>query len=456
MEQGVSGFSRGKYQHLFQSISVRLQLQSLTVLFCASDACDQEDFAALADWPREGSPLSGELIHALKQHGLAQFAKGEVFSRVSLTALPLFSLNSPSVCGLLVAACRETTQFDAENIHALQSFSEVVLSLERYHARGSSAAMNPLVGPLSRALSTAQIAETVANIYARDFRKKSGIRDQWDTCGRVLFEEKVKMMIELRQPISFVLPAFPCKSRNRTRKTSGTLPDMGEFLALKRLVSLVNAVQDETGHPAHVLVVSDGRVFADLVRVSDDVVSKYSARLRDLGSQFKELSFFGLEDAFGRSTMGHDEARERLMQVYGANEAWVIDRIERDDDFRAVYSGLVQFMTEDFEDVLANVTKSQRRKVASKTAKKMVARNEAYSNLVEDLFPYAVRLSIHPHPNVKKFGINLVQCENLWRTPWHAVAVLRDGQWVLMHKSEALLLGFAEKRSEPDGLIYFG
>ncbi len=118
--------------------------------------------------------------------------------------------------------------------------------------------------------------------------------------------------------------------------------------------------------------------------------------------------------------------------------------------------GLVRFMMEDFEDLFPpDASKSQRRKVAAAVAKRMVGRNEAYSNLVEDLFPFDIRLSIHPHPNVKKFGFNLVHCDSVWRTPWHSVTVRRaDGSFSLMHRCDALSQGFRETTDE-DGLVFF-
>ncbi len=156
-------------------------------------------------------------------------------------------------------------------------------------------------------------------------RKRSGDRDRWEQVGRALFKEKVALFVNRRTPISFVLPAFPCKSRNARRKVSGVVPDKGELLALERLVDLVRRVERETSYPATAVVVSDGRVFADLVRVDDELVTSYSRRLRELGSRFKELTFFGLEDAF--SVSSHDAAREKLMAMYGASEKWINDRL---------------------------------------------------------------------------------------------------------------------------------
>merc|ERR1719428_1318322 len=71
-------------------------------------------------------------------------------------------------------------------------------------------------------------------------------------------------------------------------------------------------------------------------------------------------------------------------------------------------------------------------------AKKQMVRNQAYNRLLEarlrcgperDL--ECVRLSIHPHPNNVKFGVNLVLGEGAggggkadWPTPWHNVVLM--------------------------------
>ncbi len=69
-------------------------------------------------------------------------------------------------------------------------------------------------------------------------------------------------------------------------------------------------------------------------------------------------------------------------------------------------------------------------------------RNEAYSDLVADMFPHHIRLSIHSHSNVSKFGINLVG-KGKWGTPWHNVPVLmKDNTWQLMKRSQAEASGY--------------
>ncbi len=313
---------------LFQSIMGKLECETVAVF---RFSCSGDLVFAL------GSAVGDEPVRLVSAHprellargeGLEMLLRREKYAASLLVAMPVFALSSPELAGVLVAVTRPTVaslspDAIASMRHALQGFAEVVLSLERYLAQRPPA-VKVSVEEAVRADAGA-IARQVADIYDSGYRKRSGERDQWEQVGRALFEEKVALLVKQRLPISFVLPAFPCKSRNRARKVSGTVPDKGELLSLARLAQLVRDVEARTGYPAKMMVVSDGRVFADLVKVNDELVTEYSRRIRELGSRFKELSFFGLEDAFAVSS--HDQARERLMAMYGASEAWINDRL---------------------------------------------------------------------------------------------------------------------------------
>jgi len=74
-----------------------------------------------------------------------------------------------------------------------------------------------------------------------------------------------------------------------------------------------------------------------------------------------------------------------------------------------LYRGQARFMQDDLAtaDFLAKSTK-QKKKISFIVAAEMIARNQAYSNLLELLYPNFVRLSIHAHSNKgPKFGICL-------------------------------------------------
>ena len=81
----------------------------------------------------------------------------------------------------------------------------------------------------------------------------------------------------------------------------------------------------------------------------------------------------------------------------------------QDPQTLSLYRGQARFMQEDLSapDFLEKSPK-QRKKASFQVAAEMIARNQAYSNLLEFLLPNFVRLSIHAHNNRgPKFGIRL-------------------------------------------------
>src|SRR5207248_1801413 len=106
-----------------------------------------------------------------------------------------------------------------------------------------------------------------------------------DLC-RAPHRERVMRFVERGEPVHLVLPGFPAKSPNR-RKTLGPLPDAAEDAGLLALQSVCDEIASVYPPGARVTICSDGRVFADLVGVSDAEVSAYAAaldaRIRTLG-----------------------------------------------------------------------------------------------------------------------------------------------------------------------------
>jgi pyoverdine/dityrosine biosynthesis protein Dit1 len=78
------------------------------------------------------------------------------------------------------------------------------------------------------------------------------------------------------------------------------------------------------------------------------------------------------------------------------------------------------------------------REETKEVAYEVIRRSNAWSRLVEALFPHALRLSIHPQlPTSAKIGFQLVPCENAWGTPWHNVALLGAEGFRLVKRREA-------------------
>ncbi|KAG5979727.1 hypothetical protein E4U43_006845 [Claviceps pusilla] len=140
----------------------------------------------------------------------------------------------------------------------------------------------------------------------------------------------------------------------------------------------------------------------------------------------------------------------------------------QDTSMVALYRGFSRFMLEDLttNKYTSHLSRSQLRKKSAKVAFEMIQRNQAYSNLVQILFPHHVRLSIHAHDNAgPKFGIQMLGknviptdvlppngtdsncCDKLHvPTPWHnCVVEIRGDHSLYITKSSvarcALLSG---------------
>ena len=265
---------------------------------------------------------------------------------------------------------------------------------------------------------------------------------------------KILNHLKARKPVHFVLPAFPAKSPNR-EKTLGGLPDYAEFLGLRRLNELCREIGRLHGPGAHVTICSDGRVFSDLVLVSDQEVTAYQDGVRRMiaESGFSHLSTFHLEEALGSLTF--DEMRAHLLAQHGRPLPELREEVRRRPEAQAMFNGIHRFIFEDRLVLKPGLSRNRVREEAKEVAYQVILRSNSWSRLVESFFPEAVRLSIHPQLGASdKIGFQLVPCENAWGTPWHNVA-LEDQHGVrLVKRKEAERLGAALSLG-PGGYLLF-
>ncbi|KAL4886022.1 Pyoverdine/dityrosine biosynthesis protein-domain-containing protein [Aspergillus karnatakaensis] len=301
---------------------------------------------------------------------------------------------------------------------------------------------NSLV-PASENTEARAIAERITNLF-EEILKNTSQDDRWlSQGGRQYFIDKVYTFTKDRKIIELCLPAFPCKSSN-PNKVAGVQPDAAEHLALNHLHSFVEQVSRIYTPGATLWIISDGHVFSDNIGVDDYLVDEYGATL---ATQYQQrtpntpkdqalIQFTGLEDLFFSSpestaaftpSMLHTVEIPQPVQTVQTERAQLcrlllenvggIDRTHlrtlidrKDPDTVALYQGQSRFMLEDLGSYLSskNIGNKQKKKIASLVAAEMIARNHAYSNLVELLFPHHIRLSIHAHNNSgPKFGIRL-------------------------------------------------
>jgi pyoverdine/dityrosine biosynthesis protein Dit1 len=105
---------------------------------------------------------------------------------------------------------------------------------------------------------------------------------------------------------------------------------------------------------------------------------------------------------------------------------------------RTQVDGIHRFLAEDARGLDPALTASQARKRTRELAYEVVRRSAAWGRLVAAAFPGALRLSIHPQPDVsEKIGVHLLATEDAWLTPWHGVALFDGERWSLGHRADA-------------------
>lgn len=253
---------------------------------------------------------------------------------------------------------------------------------------------------------------------------------------------KIEALVARGAVIELVLPAFPAKSAN-PEKTTGTLPDLGELIAMRRLEALCVKIGEVWAPGARVVICSDGRVFSDLVGVTDADVTAYGREIARIIADegLKHLSTYDMDDLFP-GIADHDRTRCELVSRFAEPIETVRERATSDADARRMYNGIHRFLFEDHVVLHPHLSRTKVREWSGKLAYQVIQRSNAWSNLVAQEFPEAVRLSIHPQAaHSRKIGVQMVASSNMWRTPWHA-SVLFDGQThTLVRRADAEAMG---------------
>lgn len=290
-------------------------------------------------------------------------------------------------------------------------------------------------------------------LYVMQFRriadsKKSCALSACDACLKPHLHKVISAIEECR-PITFVLPAFPAKSPN-PEKVLGTRPDMAERLSLQFLHTLCNEIQRMYSGGAKVILCADGRVFNDVIGIEDRDVTDYQ---QEICSYIKETSFtsistFNLDEVY--SGLQFNQMREQLMDQYGESLEMIKDAVRKGSkksysienaEVNRQYCGITRFLVEDANHKGQSLSRNALQKKCRHRAYVVVQRSRAWSNLIAERFPHAIRLSIHPQTcGTSKLGIRLMEAEG-WMTPWHGVALDVGGSFVLLKRAQAEGLG---------------
>jgi pyoverdine/dityrosine biosynthesis protein Dit1 len=260
---------------------------------------------------------------------------------------------------------------------------------------------------------------------------------------------KIVSAIREEKPITFILPAFPGKSPN-TEKVLGALPDYAEILSLEFLNGLCRQINNLYSPGAKIILCSDGRVFSDVVGIKESNVTAYHSKLSQLilDMSLTNLTTFNLDDFY--DGISFHQMRDELMKSYGQSLDFLKYKIRCGSSFDAnsdeveakrMYCGITRFLFEDSINAEQTKSRSALQKEARLKAYEVMRRSNAWSELIAETFPEAIRLSIHPQNcGSKKLGIRLIANES-WMTPWHGVALKINNGFQLIKRIEAEKLG---------------
>jgi pyoverdine/dityrosine biosynthesis protein Dit1/AcrR family transcriptional regulator len=339
----------------------------------------------------------------------------------------------------------KATRAAIDLIASLLSLSNKISWLPNF--KSSFAKFDKIAAPLVDASPDEDLNELSIGILRQLFRHRRLQPDAGscasDPCPQclALHLAKVRRFVHAGDPIHFLLPAFPAKSPS-PRKVLGHLPDLAEELALGFLERVCDEIKESYPPGARITICSDGRVFSDLVGVSDAAVSDYGkeieAIIKRLGAD--SLDVFRLEDLFEIDE--HEHMRQQLRLHYAETLQSIEDRVHTFAHQQMLFNGIQRFL---FEDQIAQETARSRTQVRNECKRRtyeVIQRSDAWGRLLSDCFPAALRLSIHPQgPHSEKIGILLGECDDAWLTPWHSVAVKRNGNFQFMRRHDAEELG---------------
>lgn len=273
------------------------------------------------------------------------------------------------------------------------------------------------------------------------------------TLSKAPLFNRIREKINESQELVFLLPAFPAKSPSPV-KTSGNLPDMGEVLALKSLQDLCEKISSLYSPGARIIICSDGRVFSEVVKVSDEEITSYQNGIQEILKTYNlnKLTIFSLDDVYTGSGF---KQRELLLSKNAKSLEEIRNLVLMESDYKKLFNGLHRFLLEDELVLNTAVTKNKANQETKVRAYELLRRSDAWSMLLQNHFPDALRLSIHPYAiEHEKFGIKLIKSSNKWATPWHNVLVKMKDHFELMHLKEAMQLQASLKFME-DKYAYY-
>jgi pyoverdine/dityrosine biosynthesis protein Dit1/AcrR family transcriptional regulator len=256
-------------------------------------------------------------------------------------------------------------------------------------------------------------------------------------------EARIHFYTSQDKPLHFILPAFPAKSPNQA-KVLGPLPDLGEEIALNTLESLCKEIQSVYKPGANITICSDGRIFSELVGVTDEQVTQYVNGIKAMINrlELQHIEIVNLEDLLDGQSFSL--LREQVLTTYAEPLEDLKSKLATSAELTNLFNGIHRFITDDRKMLEPNKSATQVKNESKTIALKVIQHSNAWTRFLAYVYPNAIRLSIHPyHAHNSKIGIQITKADDNWLTPWHGVILLQENNYVLVKKSKAEEIGAA-------------
>ena len=250
--------------------------------------------------------------------------------------------------------------------------------------------------------------------------------------------------------LHFVLPSFPYKSQNTTKKVFGHLPDAGEAHTLDNLHGMMRALSSALQRKCQLVLYADGFVFHDIANVEERMGKAYLDGVRAMVEK-KRYDENLIVWEWAPEVVSWSERQAMFMQEYGGRLQDTVNEVMHTPPLLKKYAGLKRFIADDL-NVTDKPPSSAMKRFSGKMALIQLHRAKAIISSIHSQFPTSWRLTIHRRqPDLsQKLPIRLgCDADGVWRTPWQNTPVkLSDGGMLLVNRHVAEKAGCQLERLE--------
>ena len=236
---------------------------------------------------------------------------------------------------------------------------------------------------------------------------------------------KILYLYKKKEKLNFVIPAFPGKSPNKNSCFSH-LPDYTESIAINTLKKFICDIEDIYPYGCRLTIIHDGHFFYYLnITREEKELNEYINTLREcLNKKILSKTIYDLT------------SEKDLKNAYLTFEK---KYLKSQSNYNSDLSKEILFTKNEFSDRIytAKLSNTQKQKIAKKIAISSFKIKSGINEMINDLFPEYIRLSVHYQDiNSMKIGIKLIPNSVNKGTPWFYVAYITKQQEIILGKKD--------------------